>query len=65
VRAVDAFGFKTAEGRETNLLALIYEKLFAPWAAPLNASLMFAVCTVLFWLCVLAILYRRRIFIRV
>jgi predicted acyltransferase len=65
VRAVDAFGFKTADGRETNLLALIYEKLFAPWASPLNASLMFAVCTVLFWLGVLAILYRRRIFIRV
>jgi predicted acyltransferase len=65
VRAVDAFGFKTAEGRETNLLALIYEKLFASLASPLNASLMFAVCTVLFWLGVLAILYRRRIFIRV
>jgi predicted acyltransferase len=65
VRAVDAFGFKTADGKETNLLALIYEKLFAPLASPLNASLMFAVCTVLFWLGVLAILYRRRIFIRV
>jgi predicted acyltransferase len=65
VRTVDAFGFKTADGRETNLLALIYEKLFAPLASPLNSSLMFAVCTVLFWLGVLTILYRRRIFIRV
>ena len=65
VRAVDAFGFKTAGGGETNLLALIYERVFAPMASPLNASLIFAVCTVLFWLCVMWILYRRRVFIKV
>jgi predicted acyltransferase len=65
VRAVDAFPFKTAGGGETNLLALIYERLFAPLASPLNSSLMFAVCTVLFWLCVMWILYRRRVFIKV
>jgi predicted acyltransferase len=65
VRAVDASSFKTAGGGETNLLALIYERLFAPLASPVNASLMFAVCTVLFWLCVMWILYRRRVFIKV
>ena len=65
VRAVDALGFKTADGGETNLLSLIHEKLFASWASPLNASLMFAVCTVLCWLGVMWILYRRRVFIKV
>ncbi len=65
VRTVDALGFKTADGSETNLLALIYEKVFAPLASPLNASLMFAVCTVLCWLCLMWILYRRRVFIKV
>ena len=65
VRTVDAFGFKTADGSETNLLSLIYERVFAPLASPVNASLMFAVCTVLFWLCVMWILYRRRVFIKV
>ncbi|MDQ3918780.1 MAG: DUF5009 domain-containing protein, partial [Acidobacteriota bacterium] len=65
VRIVDAAAFKTADGKETNLLALVYERVFAPLASPINASLMFAVCTVLFWLGVLTILYRRRIFIRV
>jgi predicted acyltransferase len=65
VRIVDYRSFKTADGHETNLLAFIYERVFAPLASPVNASLMFAVCTVLFWLGVLAILYRRRIFIRV
>ena len=65
VRVVDARGFKTADGRETNLLALVYERFFARAASPLNASLMFAVCTVLFWLGVMWILYRRRVFIKV
>ncbi|HKG15052.1 MAG TPA: heparan-alpha-glucosaminide N-acetyltransferase domain-containing protein [Pyrinomonadaceae bacterium] len=65
VRAVDALAFKTADGRETNLLALVYERFFARAASPLNASLMFAVCTVLFWLGVMWILYRRRVFIKV
>jgi predicted acyltransferase len=47
------------------LQTLIYDTLFASWAQPVNASLMFAICTVLFWLGVMAILYRRRIFIKV
>ncbi len=65
VRVVDYRSFKTAGGEETNLLALVYERVFAPLASPLNASLMFAVCTVLFWLCLMWILYRRRVFIKV
>jgi predicted acyltransferase len=65
VRVVDVLPFKTSDGAETNLLALVYERVFARVASPLNASLMFAVCTVLFWLGVMWILYRRRVFIKV
>jgi predicted acyltransferase len=57
--------FTRADGSRTDALGLIYEKLFASWLAPVNASLMFAVCTVLVWLGVMSILYRKRIFIRV
>jgi predicted acyltransferase len=57
--------FTRADGRRTDVLGLLYEKLFASWASPVNASLMFAVCTVLVWLGAMSILYRKRIFIRV
>ncbi|MCA1815953.1 MAG: DUF5009 domain-containing protein, partial [Acidobacteria bacterium] len=57
--------FTRADGSRADALGLIYEKLFASWLAPVNASLMFAVCTVLVWLGVMSILYRKRIFIRV
>jgi predicted acyltransferase len=57
--------FTRADGSRTDLLGLIYGKLFASWLAPINASLLFAVCTVLVWLGVMSILYRKRIFIRV
>lgn len=57
--------FTRADGSRIALQTLIYENLFASWAEPLNASLMFAILTVLFWLSVMTILYRRRIFIKV
>ncbi|HEX8502408.1 MAG TPA: hypothetical protein VF659_17630, partial [Pyrinomonadaceae bacterium] len=47
------------------LQTLVYDNLFASWAAPKNASLAYAVCTVLFWLGVMTVLYRRRVFIKV
>lgn len=45
--------------------AWIYRNAFASWAAPVNASLAFAISFVLFWLVLMWILYRRRIFIKV
>ena len=55
----------TRGGVAAPLQTILYESLFASWAAPKNASLAYAVCTVLFWLGVLTLLYRRRIFIKV
>ena len=54
-----------ADGAAVDLQTLLYEKLFASWASPVNASLMFAVCIVLLWLGVMTILYRKKIFIKV
>ena len=43
----------------------IYDNLFASWASPVNASLAYAACHVLMWWALTALLYRRRIFIKI
>lgn len=43
------------------LHAAIFERVFAPWASPVNASLAFALATVLAWLAVMWVLYRKDI----
>lgn len=52
-------------GRIVSLETAIYEAVFASWLNPRNASLAFAVCIVLFWLGVLTVFYRRKIFLKV
>jgi predicted acyltransferase len=64
-RITSVINVTRADGSKVDLRTLIYENLFASWAQPINASLMFAICTVLLWLGVMTILYRRRIFIKV
>ena len=54
-----------ADGSRVDLQTFVYENLLASWASPKSASLMFAICIVLLWLGVAAILYRKRIFIKV
>jgi predicted acyltransferase len=54
-----------ADGIAVDLKSLIYENAFASWASPVNASVLFAICIVLLWLGVAALLYRKRIFIKV
>jgi len=43
----------------------IYEHAFESWLPPIDASLAFAIAFVLFWLVMMWILYRRRIFLKV
>ena len=43
----------------------IFEGAFASWLSPVNASLAFALCFVLFWTGAMEILYRRKIFFKV
>jgi predicted acyltransferase len=64
-RIISIIKFTRADGSQVDLQTAIYENLFASWAQPVNASLMFALSIVLLWLAVMAILYRRQIFIKV
>ncbi len=50
---------------EGSLGGWIYDRVFASWASPVNASLAFAICFVLVCLVLMWILYRRRIFLKV
>jgi len=52
-------------GKPTPVQTVTYNELFATWLEPKNASLAFAVATVLFWFLVLAVMYRRKIFLKV
>lgn len=49
------------DGATVSLHAAIYETVFAPWASPVKASLAFALATVLAWLAVMWVLYRKDI----
>jgi predicted acyltransferase len=51
--------------RGVTIKEFLYSNLFASWAAPINASLLWAISYVLFWLGVMTLLYRRKIFIKV
>ncbi|MBK9707339.1 MAG: DUF5009 domain-containing protein [Acidobacteria bacterium] len=53
------------DGSTGDLKSFIYERIFATWLSPINASLAFALAYVLLWLGLMTILYRRKIFIKV
>jgi predicted acyltransferase len=53
------------EGTDHTLHGWIFDNLFLSWAAPINASLAFALSYVLFWLFLMWLLYRKGIYIRV
>lgn len=60
------WNFTRADGTTgANLQTFIYQRAFASWLSPLNASLAFAICFVLLWLGLMAILYRKKIYIKV
>lgn len=50
---------------DLSLKGWIYQNLFVSWAGPLNGSLAFALAYVLFWLALMWILFRQRIFIKI
>jgi predicted acyltransferase len=54
-----------ANGKPGNLQTFIYDNLFASWSSPINASLFYAVTYIFFWLLLMWLLYRKRIFIKV
>jgi len=64
-RLMNLWKLPRMDGRGGNLQTYIYEHLFASWAAPANGSLLYALLYVLIWLGLMAILYQRKIFIKV
>lgn len=53
------------DGSTGDLKMFIYDRVFATWLSPVNASLAFALSYVALWWLVMYALYRRRIFIKV
>jgi predicted acyltransferase len=53
------------DGTSISIKGYVYQKFFAPLAGPVNASLLFALSYVLFWLVLMWLLYRRKIFIKI
>jgi predicted acyltransferase len=53
------------DGQTVSLQKAVYDSAFASWLAPMNASLLYAVCFVLLWLGLLAALYRKKLFLKV
>ncbi len=53
------------DGSSIALQPFIFRNLFASWASPLNASLLYAITYIFFWLFLMWLLYRKRIFIKV
>ncbi|HEX8735044.1 MAG TPA: DUF5009 domain-containing protein [Pyrinomonadaceae bacterium] len=55
----------TEDGKSVSLQQWIFDNLFLPVAAPINASLMYAVSFILVWLFLMWLLYRKRIYIKI
>lgn len=64
-KAMGIYKVTRADGTAISINGYIYQSFFAPLASPANASLLFALSYVLFWLAVMWILYRRKIFIKI
>jgi predicted acyltransferase len=52
-------------GNAGNLQTWIFEHLFLSWASPINASLAYAITYIFFWLFLMWLLYRKKIYIKV
>jgi predicted acyltransferase len=64
-RTLGRWRVPAGDGTTTSMYNWIYTHVFASWAGPLNGSLAFAISYILFWLVLMWILYRRRIFIKI
>ncbi len=53
------------EGKDITLQQWIFNNAFLSWASPINASLAYAICFILFWLFLMWLLYRRQVLIKV
>jgi predicted acyltransferase len=63
--AIISVNVPLGDGTTISLRTLIYQNYFASWAGPLNGSLIYAFAYLLFWVGVMAVLYKRRVFIKI
>ena len=71
VFGVNALALFVGTGLMVKLMGLfkvqgwIFRNMFLSWAAPINASLAYAIAFILLWLFLMWLLYRKRVFIKV
>jgi len=53
------------DGTQISSQGWVFRKFFLSWAAPINASLAYAIAFILLWLFLMWLLYRKRIYIKV
>lgn len=64
-RMIGIIKFAGDDGKSVSLQGWIFNNVFLAVATPINASLAYAVCFILFWLLLMWLLYRKRIWIKV
>jgi predicted acyltransferase len=65
VKLMGMIKISQADGTQISSQPWIFRNLFLSWAAPINASLFYAIAFILLWLFLMWLLYRKRIFIKV
>ena len=61
-----SYAMKIGSGpQSTTLEDYLYTHLFAPWASPANASLLYSIAYVFLCWLVMAVLYRQRVFLKI
>jgi predicted acyltransferase len=65
VKIMGLIRLQNGDGTQISSQGWIFRRLFLSWAAPINASLAYAITFILFWLLLMWLLYRKRIYIKV
>jgi predicted acyltransferase len=65
VKLMEVIKIPEPDGAKTSLEGWIFHHFFLPYSSPVNASLAYAIAFVLFWLFLMWLLYRKRIYIKV
>lgn len=55
----------TVKGSQVNVNSFLYQNFFTPYFSPLNASLVWAICYVLFWLIILWVMHKKGLVVKV
>jgi predicted acyltransferase len=62
---LDLYTIRSSDGTSLTLKTILYEHYFASWAGPTTGSLLFALVYLVVWFAPMAVLYHKRIFIKI